>query len=149
MHSRFSLRTLLLLTALAAAACYWWVARPTIVANRFVAAINHGATYDAADALFPKDEVTVSARHLDWLFNLSKMGINAEPGELEMNAYVFPRTWNDLIDGQRRVHVDVKNVLETGWDYIATPRHMKNATFGLNLLPPDLPLNSNASSVDD
>jgi hypothetical protein len=50
MRPRFSLRWLLLLTALVAAVCYWWIARPTNVANRFAAAID-SADYAAAQGM--------------------------------------------------------------------------------------------------
>ena len=51
MRIRFTLRTLLVLTALAAALCYWWVARPSIVAKQFQNALHRG-DYTAARRLW-------------------------------------------------------------------------------------------------
>lgn len=54
MRLRFSLRTLLILTAIVAGLCYYWIVMPLATAKRFVDAIgaNH---YEAADRMFWND----------------------------------------------------------------------------------------------
>jgi len=50
MKLRFSLRTMLILTACAALFC-WWRDQPRRIANQFVAAVENGQ-YDVADSFF-------------------------------------------------------------------------------------------------
>lgn len=96
MRPRFTLRTLLILTALAAAACYWFVARPTIVANRFVAAVNRG-DYPAAQAL--AIQPASWDQPPDWRL------LNTKP--LQYSAQVQPRTWVDLCCARRRIQFQI------------------------------------------
>jgi hypothetical protein len=87
--SRFSIRTLLTLTALVAAGCYWWIARPTIVAERFVAAINSG--------------------NLDVLQReLRKLGVDfVDPGSGVFRAEMKTRSWDNVLRGCKQVVVHV------------------------------------------
>jgi hypothetical protein len=101
MRPRFSLRTLLVLTALAAAACWWWVARPTIVAERFAAAVNRG-TYAAAGELFCEPTSL-------------ELGQYASPeSRFLLSAKLHPRTTQDLLRGRWRLvlRADAKEVAE-------------------------------------
>jgi hypothetical protein len=94
MRPRFSLRWILIFTGLVAALCYWWIARPTIVANRFIAAVNR-RDFASAHALYVTPITSKNDRH-----NLAR--------------YEFPtvilvglqrRSWSDLTRGQRRMFV--------------------------------------------
>jgi len=147
MRPRFRLRTLLIVMALVAAACYWQIARPTILAKRFVEVVNTGTNLAATDALFSRGEVTLTDCVQDWSFDLFKMGYSPEQTMVDLTAYVLPRTWDDLVRGQRHVHVDAKSALQTSWEYVATRRHIENATFGTYQLPPGLP--SAAAPIDN
>jgi hypothetical protein len=85
MRPRFSLRTLLVLTALVAAGCYWWIARPTAVAERFIAAIKNG--------------------QLDVLHNqMQRIGITSER-DVVVNVEISARTWLDSLRGRRHGYV--------------------------------------------
>jgi hypothetical protein len=89
---RFSLRALLVLTALAAAFCYWWIARPTAVAERFVA------------AYLAEDSSTVN-----------RMWLGPRPTEFDafqsgdrqslfrLRPGLLPRTFHDVWTGSRRI----------------------------------------------
>jgi hypothetical protein len=92
MRPRFRLRTLFALTAVAAAGCYLWVARPTVLANRFVAAVNRN-DYLAADALFqPGPLVPDEFKPL-------------VADRLRLTARLEPRTWHDFVHGCRRIEL--------------------------------------------
>jgi hypothetical protein len=102
---------LLNFTALVAAGCYWWIARPTIVAERFVASINR------------RDEETARSMCVEewWLGVLLGFSnqIQAAPTTFLSNkvaatdawaadpmpadAALLPREWHDVWRGQRRV----------------------------------------------
>jgi hypothetical protein len=90
MRPRFSLRRLLLFTALVAAACYWWIARPTNTAKRFVAAVNCG-DFAAAQTLFGPGPMF----HEKWANYMGR--------EIRLESYLAPRSWHDLVHGRRRI----------------------------------------------
>jgi hypothetical protein len=71
---------------------YWCVARPTILANRFVAAVNN-RDFELAKTLLPGL----------WLFNRQP---NSPPLDM-IYAEVFPREWTDLHMFQRRIIVRI------------------------------------------
>ncbi len=71
---------------------YWCVARPTILANRFVAAVNN-RDFRAARDLLPDF----------WLFD----GRPNAPRPDMVYAEVFPREWTDLHMFQRRIIVRI------------------------------------------
>jgi hypothetical protein len=107
MRPRFSIRKLLVLTGLLAAACYWWVARPTIVAEQFVSAVNSNDQV-AAKAMY------IDARQFDhWIWNMRQptyprptlsIEESATPQPLRrVEAVLKSRTWHDLWRGQRRI----------------------------------------------
>jgi hypothetical protein len=92
--SRFSLKTLLVLTAFVAAGCYWWIARPTMVAKRFVAAINRDDRA-AARAMVARTESKASI----W------PRANRLPPVFE--ARLEALTWQDLWRGERRIEFKI------------------------------------------
>jgi hypothetical protein len=96
MRPRFRLRTLLILTALVAAGCYWWIARPTIVAERFKFALEHGDFATASD-LWIDDGRT----YIDFDADMDNPHFPVKRWNIE----VQPRTWSDVRQGMRRVRV--------------------------------------------
>jgi hypothetical protein len=110
MRPRFRLRTLLFLTALVAAGCYWWIARPTIVAQRFAAAVNDG-DFDSAAAMC--DDVGKWRRLVKSMWYHPYLSsaflwpnhLAERPREsmVRQEVELLPRTWADLRQGQRRV----------------------------------------------
>jgi hypothetical protein len=99
---RFSLRTLLILTALAAAGCYWF-ARPMVVAYRFVRAID-AEDYAAADAQFAGSAVPWATFTIE---EAAGRGGNGEPRPARVEAILLPPTWRDLWRRQRRIELKV------------------------------------------
>lgn len=96
MRPRFCLRTLLILTALLAAACYWWVARPTVVAQQFIVAIDRDDFHALQSNWVDADDKTYFARYA-----------SARQAGLQPRAKCafFPRTWADLRRGERRLQL--------------------------------------------
>jgi hypothetical protein len=90
MRLRFSLRLAFILLTVAAVALYWLVARPTILANQFVSAIN-SRDFEAAKKQLPDF----------WLFNsdIKHRGATID----RVYAEIFPREWSDIWTAQRRV----------------------------------------------
>ena len=111
MHPRFSIRTLLILTALVAAVCYWWIARPTIVANRFAAAVE-GGEFVAAESMAAESETLSlfktmfsTLEHLKQL--ASSRPANSDPSFAPtIRVKLAPRSWNDLLRSERRLVLD-------------------------------------------
>jgi hypothetical protein len=102
MRPRFSLRTLLILTTLAALGCGWLVI-PSLRADRFIAAILRD-DLEAADNMFRGGGTTIR----DWRARPSIDGIRAD---------IFPLTWTDLVLGHRRIWaapVEYRNREENG-----------------------------------
>jgi hypothetical protein len=98
LRPRFSLRTLLVLTALVAAGCYWWIVRPTIVATRFARAI-HAKEYTAADALYTGEDRQYVSRRVQWILS--------GRDSVHLELFVFPRNWTDVFHGQRRMCLSI------------------------------------------
>ena len=89
---RYSLRTFLVLSALAPVVVYW-LALPTLQAQRFTAAIA-ARDYPAAEALC----VPASKKFPgDW----------TEHKTFEPKAGISPLTWEDLRRGERRLYVGI------------------------------------------
>ena len=88
---RFSIRTILVLTALAAA-LVWWFALPTATANRFAKLVNNGK-YDEAGKLFRIEGA--DSMLTDW-----------KP-IVEGHAVVTDLTAQDLVRGRRAIHLSV------------------------------------------
>jgi len=88
---RFSLRSLLLLTVVVAGGCYW-MALPSVYAQRFVTAVAAG-DYAAADALFadPDD------RFLEQWDNDYTI--------IQRRAQVEPSSWRERWRGERQISV--------------------------------------------
>jgi hypothetical protein len=110
MQLRFSLRWLLILTALVAVACYWWIARPTMLAKCFVAAITFEEYY-AADQLCldPNRRFVIRA-----LYQFQgEIPYWAGPYMLwhsyVVEGRVLPRSWSDLCCGMRRVEMTIRD----------------------------------------
>lgn len=116
---RFSLRSLLAVMALAPLALYWlWL--PTIVAGRYVAAVN-SKNYRAADRLCldPKDTFPG-----DWVHHKF----------FEPRAELSPLTWEDFRRGERRILVaidygDGEGLIGCGVECTATNRGIKVGMF--------------------
>ena len=145
LRPRFSLRTLLVLTVILAAACYWWIARPTMIANRFIAAIDQGHDYTAADAWFAAGESTLSDKIGDFSFSFFKMGIQIDLGKLKLTAAALPRTWADLKRGQRRVQLTATGDQFGTWPLVATPRGIRTGDYSVHVIPADFPVTDNLS----
>jgi hypothetical protein len=92
MRPRFRLRMLLILTAVAAAVCYWWVARPTIVANRFIAA------YNASDSA-TIDQMWVGPPPTDFQYYVSG---HVQP-KFRLVPELLPRSFHDVRTATRRI----------------------------------------------
>ena len=103
MRLRFSLRLAFVVTTLLAAALYWFVARPTILAHRFAAAVNK-RDYETAKPLLPDF----------WLFS-------AQPDNSIDLVFVevLPREWSDIWNSQRRL------ILRLGRHQNAEGRHVE------------------------
>jgi hypothetical protein len=95
MRPRFSIRTLLVVTALFGGVCYWWVVRPTIVANRFVLAMKNGDYVDA-------DLMRSGINNLDIA---SVMMSNPQKHGWQLEIALLPRTMQDVWYGIRRIDV--------------------------------------------
>jgi hypothetical protein len=86
MRLRFSIRTLLILTALAAAACYWWVARPSVTAREFARNVD-AEDYRAAGAMVSYYVGIVVLLDCD----------------CENRVEIHRRDWSDLLHRPRRI----------------------------------------------
>ena len=91
MRPRFSLRLALALLALASVALCVFVARPTMLANQFVAAIE---SKDLAAAR----AMTVDGSAWDQMMDPPK-----STKALLLTTQLRPREWRDLLSGQRRI----------------------------------------------
>ena len=89
---RFSLRTLLVVTALAAAGCYWLIF-PTIIARRFVDAVASPNYEHADDFLDPADRFL-----LDW---------NEKHWRFQARAELEPWSFKEFLSGKRTVKLHV------------------------------------------
>jgi hypothetical protein len=110
MRPRFTIRALLMLMAVVAFACYWWIGRPTIIAQQFAAAMARGDAA-AADALCldPNRRFVNRAAHYfrpRGSVNPNNTGDNNLP-PIEFAAGIAPRTWDDLRHGQRRITLQI------------------------------------------
>src|SRR4051812_7782119 len=89
---KFSLRSLMVVMAVMPIALYWlWL--PTIVANRYAAALN-GRDYQAADRLCLKAENPFPGR---W----------ARHKTFDPRAVLAPLAWQDFRRGERRLYVAI------------------------------------------
>jgi hypothetical protein len=112
MRPRFSLRWLLIFTAAVAVACYWWIARPTITANRFAAAVEQGE-FAAAESMASDSETqTLFKTMFSTLEQLKKLApTNAANSDATLaekfapmiQVKLAPRSWNDLLYSERRL----------------------------------------------
>lgn len=89
---RFSLRFLLIVTAVVPLAAYWF-ALPTLNARRYVAAINAGE-YAAADKLCIDAERVFPG---DWTRHKT----------FQPKAGLSELTWRDIRDGRRNIYVGI------------------------------------------
>jgi hypothetical protein len=110
MRLRFSLRLAFVVLTLSAIALYWWIARPTIVANRFVAAVQK-RDYEAARSLLVDK-------------NISVFEFGPKPfASLDMAyAEVFPRDWSDLFHCRRRL------IFRLGYQTNVDGRHVESTS---------------------
>ncbi len=99
MRPRFSIRLLLLVITVLAATCYVLLVRPTVIAKRFVAAVNERDQL-AAQSLLPRRDFWIGREFL---------AISNPPGKDETARLVFvyaevlPREWNDICSFERRI----------------------------------------------
>jgi hypothetical protein len=116
MRPRFSIRLLLVAFAVLAAACYVLFARPTVLAERFVAAVM-GRDFRAAQSLLRnRDDRSLD----DILGGGTRRGNQATSKVVLVYAEVLPREWTDLWAFQRRVILrvalqDDSNGRHTDW----------------------------------
>jgi hypothetical protein len=130
---RFSLRWLLLLTAIIAAFCYWQFAMPTMTARRFAQTVEQG-DYRAAASM---NQPTCG---LDLLITFGIFGPAGTETSIEKRRFVValePLTWNDIILRKRRIvlHVDDDS-------------KVLNGAFGLSPGPIVLNLVADSNRVD-
>jgi hypothetical protein len=120
----FSLRGLMLVTAVVAIGTYWFVVRPTAIANRFVTAVEK-TDFDGAKSLMGDDEILSTG---------SKLNRRVD----RIYAEVLPREWEDIWRSQRQIilqfacHEDKEGAhVEWTEDYelIADPSGITRNTF--------------------
>ena len=99
MRLRFSVRVLLVAVALLAASCYLLFVRPSLLAERFVAAVN-ARDYRVAESLLKPQRFRSGANLVAYYTSPS-----AEPTTKAVLIYaeVLPREWNDIWSFRRRV----------------------------------------------
>ena len=102
---RFSLRTALAAMTIVAVILYW-CSRPSILAQRFVDAVNN-ADYAAADAMFTDNEYRFA------------------PGQSKISATRMPRTLVDWLSGRCRINVTTESTQEVraDWSELSSPRY--------------------------
>jgi hypothetical protein len=118
MRPRFSLRWLLLLTAAIAVACYGWITRPTIVANRFTKSLE-SRNFGAADRLCvdPNRHFVRRALYIFYQVDASTWisgNRGAQSIPLLVETQVLPRSWDDLWRGQRRLEMTIRDEPASG-----------------------------------
>jgi hypothetical protein len=138
MRIRFSIRTILLLTSLIAAACYWWIARPEMLANRFVRAVR-AEDFAAANQQFTNPSDAVLARQrtgrkfaMRYPFG-SGITVNHqdEPYDVDWKAEVGPRTWRDFFQGRRRIELSGSYLVATEMAHHTELYEIDATPFGL------------------
>jgi hypothetical protein len=90
MRPRFSMRVLLVVLALLAAVCYLLLVRPTMLADRFDAAVN-ARDYAKAQALLRQPNAGPSRK----LWEFKSIAIGSRQIHF-VYAEVLPREWRDL-----------------------------------------------------
>jgi hypothetical protein len=96
---RFTIRLLFVITAVLAVALYVLYVRPTLIANRFVAAVTRH-DYSTAKSLLVCDDLP---------------GLDDETGTVEqIYAEVLPREWEDIYKCQRKVVIRFVHRQEEG-----------------------------------
>ncbi len=79
-----------------AAACYWWITRPSAIANRFVLAIEN-RDYDAADVVCTKPNRPFVQTLID--------GSSDKADHVE--AKILHRNWRDIWQGRQRIELQI------------------------------------------
>jgi hypothetical protein len=105
MRPRFSLRTLLAITTLAAVGC-WWCVGPTLVAEQFIAARERG-DFATMERLWTGQRRRPP--RLDYVVMLSRRPSLDRRG---LECQLLPQTWRDLFRGIRRIKVDYRFLIE-------------------------------------
>jgi hypothetical protein len=134
---RFSLRTVIILTALVAAFCAWR-SRPSVLAQKFVDAVN-AADYTTADMLLPEDgrpfadryeAITATRRRqsfVDWISGRCVIDVATESiTDMHVEPYVYridQPPFISTVSGETtsRAHVNVK----LDWTIYATAHGLK------------------------
>jgi hypothetical protein len=107
MRPRFSLRIVFATVCLSALALYWYVVRPSTIANRFVAAVN-SHDFASAQSLVEGDLWPLSPPHNDRTRTVDLV-----------YAEAFPREWTDLLKFERRL------ILRVGCHSDANGQHVE------------------------
>lgn len=107
MRPRFSLRTLLVLTAVLAAGCYWWVAGPAIIAERFVESLK---VKDPAQflATFTNSSDRELGSRIHGLYHFPAFYPYERHDPTINTGFTVersPRSWTDLIYARRRMQL--------------------------------------------
>jgi hypothetical protein len=110
MRPRFTIRALLILMAVVAFACYWWVGRPAIFARRFADALARDDVA-AADAMCLDPNRRFINRAAYYFRPRGSVNPNSQ-GEgnlppIKFAADILPRTWDDLRRGRLRVVLQI------------------------------------------
>ena len=99
MRPRFSMRLLLVVVTILAATCYVLLVRPTVIAKRFVAAVNERDQV-AAQSLLPSRDFWMGR---EFLAISNPPAKEVAPRLVFVYAEVLPREWNDICAFQRRI----------------------------------------------
>src|SRR5262245_11955580 len=114
---RFTLRWVLVGFTVFAVAFYLWFVRPTIVANRFVRAVNEGATKRAISMVENGDVTWIASGYAD----------------ATIDAELSPREWGDIWHFRRRIvvraYVSMKGRNQRTGEEFFKPIHQQKSNF--------------------
>src|SRR4029079_12319263 len=108
MRLRFSLRTLIIVTALAAMVCFGWVAWPSYVATRFTTAFNRGdaaAYVQVVDAIVQSDDTSGRSSLDEASVEEKSKLLPVILGGETLVAVLLPRSSDDLLQAHRRLNL--------------------------------------------
>jgi hypothetical protein len=114
MRPRFSVRVLLVVCAVLAIACYLLFARPTAIAEQFVAAVN-ARDFHVAESLLKPQPFRSGKSLIEYYTSPSP---NPATKAVLIYAEVLPREWNDIWSFQRRVIFRVAFHDDTGGRHV-------------------------------
>jgi hypothetical protein len=91
---RFSLRLFLLFVSATSAAFYWWFVRPTVIAQRFVAAVE-AKDFSRAESFCSESNCEFLTPHI------------SDARSTEVAVKILPRRWSDIYHGRRLMSLRV------------------------------------------